>query len=919
MDSDDAHIVVASKVPMLKPRELKLWRMRIEQYIQMMDYALWDIIENGNSILKTQTINNAETVIPPTTADEKLQRRNEVKARSTLMMGLPNEHQVKFNSFKYAKSLLAAIEKRFGGYDATKKTQRNLLKQQYENFSGSSSESLGQTFDKLQKLQMALLTMRARRFLKNTGRKLNLTGNDSLAFDKTKVECYNCHKRGHFARECQAPKGKDNRSRDAIRKIVLVETPNSSALVSCDGLGGYDWSNQAEERPTNYALMAYSTPSASSSDSEASAYDEEEEVEKQEVKPSINRINFIKATTENNPKEKVKTCEQPKQNTHRKKGNHRNWNGTMSHRPNKKLTALKNSYANKNVKTVWVKKVNTAKPKAAVNAVKAKAKYNVVKGNRGNAVKTSACWGNPQKHLQDKGVIDSGCSRHMTVNVLFLTNYEEIDEGYVAFGGNPKGGKITGKCKIKTGKIDFENVYFDETSGTLKSFITRVENLINLRVKVIRCDNRTEFKNREMNQFCELKGIMRQYSVARTPQQNRVAERRNRTLIEAARTMLTDSKLPTIFWAETVHTACYVQNRVLVTKPHRTPAISFLRPFECPVTILNTIDYLGKFDGKADEGFFVGYSLNSKAFRVFNSRTRIVEENLHTVVARSNDFSGTKASNDTRKEKEPDRDYILLPLWTADSPFSTTLKSSQDNEFQPSNDNINTASSSKVNVIGTNISIDLPPDPNMPSLEDIGIFEDSHDNEDIFGAEADFYNLDSTFQVRPIPITRIHKDHLFEQVIGDLHLNRQQRPPKLLICLFHISIGTQEGTSSFKRSKLDRSHAEGASTVQISKYVKKASTPMETSKPLLKDEDGAEVNVHLYRSMIGSLMYLTSSRPDIMFVCKKQIVVANSTTEAEYVAASSCCGQVLWIQNQLLDYGVNAAIDIVKVFAVKYN
>ncbi|GJR46461.1 ribonuclease H-like domain-containing protein [Tanacetum coccineum] len=111
-----------------------------------------------------------------------------------------------------------------------------------------------------------------------------------------------------------------------------------------------------------------------------------------------------------------------------------------------------------------------------------------------------------------------------------------------------------------------------------------IENLIDLNVKVIRCDNGTEFKNRVMNQFCEMKGIEREFSVARTPQQNRVAKRKNRTLIKAAR---------------------------------------------CLVTIFNTIDHLGKFDGKADEGFFVGYSTNNKAFRVFNSRTRIVEENLH--------------------------------------------------------------------------------------------------------------------------------------------------------------------------------------------------------------------------------------------------------------------------------------------------
>ncbi|GJR59010.1 putative ribonuclease H-like domain-containing protein [Tanacetum coccineum] len=439
--------------------------------------------------------------------------------------------------------------------------------------------------------------------------------------------------------------------------------------------------------------------------------------------------------------------------------------------PIHKNTSFKNSNFNQRFNIVKDKNVNAARPKAVVNGVRPKAVVNAIKGNNVNVVKASACWvwkpktkvldhGNPQMDLQDKGVIGSGCSRHMIGNMSYLIDYEEIDAGYVTFGGNPKGRKITSRGTIKTSNLDFENnivpkggltylfakatsdesklwhrrlghinfktmnklvkgnlvrglpsklfeihqtcvacqkgkqhrascksktvssisqplhmlhmdlfgptfikslmkkmyclvvtddysrfswVFFlatkDETSGILKSFITRVENLIDQRVKVIRCDNGTEFKNKEMNQFCERKGIKREFSVARTPQQNGVAERKNRTLIEAARTMLADSKLPTTFWAEAVNTACYVQNRVLVTKPHnktpyelflgRKPALGFMRPFGCPVTILNTIDHLGKFDGKADEGFFVGYSINSKAFRVFNSRTRIVEENLH--------------------------------------------------------------------------------------------------------------------------------------------------------------------------------------------------------------------------------------------------------------------------------------------------
>ncbi|GJU69326.1 putative ribonuclease H-like domain-containing protein [Tanacetum coccineum] len=290
-------------------------------------------------------------------------------------------------------------------------------------------------------------------------------------------------------------------------------------------------------------------------------------------------------------------------------------------------------------------------------------------------------------------------------------------------------------CLVATDDYSrFSWVFFlatkDETSEILKTFITDIEDLIDLKVKVIRCDNGTEFKNKVMNQFCEMKSIKREFNVAKTPQQNRVAKRKNRTLIEAARTILANSKLPTTFWVEAVNTACYVQNRVLVIKPYnktcyelflgRKPALSFMRPFGCPVTIFNTIDHLGKFDGNADEGFFVGYSTNSKAFRVFNSRTRIVEENLHVkfnedtpnivgsrpnwlfvIDARtksmnyepvvtgnqSNSSTDTKAYDDARKarmETVPGKDYILLPFLTQDPSFSSSSKDSPDARFKPS-------------------------------------------------------------------------------------------------------------------------------------------------------------------------------------------------------------------------------------------
>ncbi|GKA04407.1 hypothetical protein Tco_0677188 [Tanacetum coccineum] len=235
--------------------------------------------------------------------------------------------------------------------------------------------------------------------------------------------------------------------------------------------------------------------------------------------------------------------------------------------------------------------------------------------------------------------------------------------------------------------------------------------------------------------------------------------------------------------AEAVNTACYVQNRVLVTKPHnKTPyelflgrkqALGFMRPFGCLVTILNTIDHLGKFDGKADKGFFVGYSINN-----------------------------TKACDDAgkaRMETVPGKDYILLPLWTDDPPFSQSSKSSQDDGSKPSSDNekkvdedprkdsesidqekddnvnstnnVNAASTNEVNAVGGKTSIELLDDPNMPALEDI-VYSD--DDEDV-GTEADMNNLDTTIQVSPIPTTRIHKDHPVEQIIRDLNSAPQTR------------------------------------------------------------------------------------------------------------------------------------------------
>nr|GEW94426.1 hypothetical protein [Tanacetum cinerariifolium] len=544
-----------------------------------------------------------------------------------------------------------------------------------------------------------------------------------------------------------------------------------------------------------------------------------------------------------------------------------------------------------------------------------------------------------------------------------------------------------------------------------------------------------------------------------------------------------------------------VTHLYVVKKIFRTPTLSFMRPFGCLVIILNTIDHLGKFYGKADEGFFVGYSLNSKAFRVFNCRTRIVEENLHirftestpnvvscgpdwlfdidaltrtmnydptVACTQSNGFLGTKASDNA--DSKSSHDDESKP--SSDDEKKVDEDPSKENKCkdQKKEDNVNNINnvntvSLTVNVAGTNEDNELPFDPNMPALEDVSIFNFSNDNEDD-GIVADMNNLNTTIQVSPIPTIRIHKDHPLDQVIENLQLATQTRkmsnnlekhrtkkdergimirnkarlvaqgyiqeegidydkvftfvarieairlflayasfkdfvvyqmdlksvflyekikeevyvcqPPgfedldfpdrvyKVKNALYGLhqapkawyeTLSTYFLDNGFQRGKIDKTlfikrHKGDILLVQV--YVddiifrstkkelcnafercteaKTASTPMETQKPLLKDEDGKEVDVHMYRCMIGSMMYLRSSRPDIMFTvcacaryqvnpkvshlhvvknifrliswqCKKQTVVANSITEVEYVAASSFYGQVLWIQNQLLDYG----------------
>nr|GEV49248.1 putative ribonuclease H-like domain-containing protein [Tanacetum cinerariifolium] len=729
--------------------------------------------------------------------------------RGTLLTGLPDKHQLKFNIHKDAKTLMEAIEKRFGGNKETKKVQKTLLKQQYENFTGSRSESLDQIHDRLQKLisQLEILgeslsqediNLKFLRSLpaewrthtliwrnkadledqslddlfnslkiyeaevksssstsstkqnitfvssQNTdstnelisvvasvshastkvpvfalpnvdtlsdaviysffangyadyeskdisqrkGRNLRDNGTTLIGFDMSKVEYYNYHRRGHFARECRSPK--DNKNKETQRRNVAMETSTSIALVSefDDWVSDSEDDSKCEHMPTQKAPSFVQTT-------------KHVKTPRPSVKPVKHLIPFANLKTDipkskghgNNKNRKAcfvcksftylikdydyyeKKMVQTHSRNHAHRGNHQRY-VRMTH-PNRHrhvipsavltrsklvpLTAarlvttavLHNNVIRPRPTKIFVTKPHSPKrriinhrpsPHASnfyqrVTTAKAP-QVNAVKGVKGNWMcdkknnfiftNTECIVLSPEFKLPDENQV--------LLRVPRENNMYNVDLKNIVPSGD-----LT--CLFAKATLDdrFTWVFFlatkDETSPILKTFITGIENQLSLKVKIIKSDNGTEFKNQDLNQFCRMKGIKREFSVARTPQQNGIAERKNRTLIEAARAMLADSLLPIPFWAEAVNTACYVQNRVLVTKPHnktpyklllsRTPSICFMRPFGCLVTILNTLDPLGKFDGKADEGFLVGYSVSSKAFRVFNSRTRIVQDTLH--------------------------------------------------------------------------------------------------------------------------------------------------------------------------------------------------------------------------------------------------------------------------------------------------
>ncbi|GJW29666.1 putative ribonuclease H-like domain-containing protein [Tanacetum coccineum] len=564
-------------------------------------------------------------------------------------------------------------------------------------------------------------------------------------------------------------------------------------------------------------------------------------------------------------------------------------------RPYQMRTTLTNKIFCQKVNTAKGK-VNTARPKAVNTARPNTTVVNAVRANQVNAVKTSACWVWRPTKLNSASIT---FKRHNYVDARGRSK------------GGAKGGRITGKGTLKTGKLDFKDVYFvkelqftcifflaskDETSGILKSFITQIENLVDKKVKIIRCDNGTKFKNRVISEFCEKKGIKREFSIARTPQQNGVAERRNRTVIKAARTMLVDYKMPTTFWAEAVNTACYVQNQ----DNHNLTNDARKKDDE------GGIDDQERTKNSAQDVNTTRLSINTAStnFNTGSLNINIVSLTVPTAPIESTyaDFFGDESEFDL--SNIPTRYPVPTTLNTRIHKYHSLDHVFGDCDVWIEAIKLFLAYASFKDFVVYQMDVKSAFLYDKIEKEVYVLYQIDVKSAFLYGKIEEVY--DKGFQRGQIDktlfIKRIKHDILLVQVyVDDV-----------------IFISTKkELCTDFK--KLMHKKFPMSSI---------ASTPMETSKPLLKDAEADDIDVHLYKSMIGSLMFQSTlkitfyleaytdidyagasldrksttggcqflGRRLISWQCKKQTIVANSTTEAEYVAAASCCGQTKHIE-----------------------
>nr|GEU81454.1 ribonuclease H-like domain-containing protein [Tanacetum cinerariifolium] len=548
-------------------------------------------------------------------------------------------------------------------------------------------------------------------------------------------------------------------------------------------------------------------------------------------------------------------------------------------------------------------------------------------------------WGNPQQALKDKGVIKSGCSRHMIGNMSYLSDFEELNKGYVSFGGNPKGGKITGKGKIKTGKLDFYDVYFVKE---LKFILFSVSQMCDKKNSVLFTDTECLVSSLDFKLPDESQVLLR------VPRENNMYNVNLKNIIPSgdltclfAKATLDESNLwhKRLAHAEAVDTACYVHNRMLVTKPHnktpyellhgRTPSFGFMRPFGCLVTILNTLDPLAKFNGKVDEGFLVGYP----------------EINLTPGACFQDTFDAEKA------REEVDQTYMLFPVWSVGSTNPKNMdedasfdgkehdfdakKSESEVILSPrkfedcsknSSNEVNAASSivstvgqnplnniNTFSVVGPSNDVvsptygkssfihayQLPDDKDMPESEDI-IYSD---DEDVVGAEADFNNLESSIPEDGIdyeevfaPVTRIKDIRLFLACASFMGFMVDQIDVKsaflygtieeeVYVCQPSGFEDPDHRNKVYKVVKalygLHQAPRAWRTYILLGSLGKSASTPIDTEKPLLKDPDGEDVDVHTYSDLKS---FISSCSKKDLYISKSYIEYALTVNPNIYVS-----------------------------------
>nr|GEU55722.1 ribonuclease H-like domain-containing protein [Tanacetum cinerariifolium] len=1010
--------------------------LRIEQYFLMTDYSLWEVILIGDSPASTRVIEGFIKPVAPTTAEHRLARKNELKARGTLLMALPDKHQLKFNIHKDAKTLMEAIEKRFGGDKETKKVQKTLLKQQYENFTGSSSESLDQIHDRIQKLisQLEILDLEEQS-LDDLFNSLKIyeaevkssssasTSTQNIAFVSSN-NTDNTNEPISAAASVSAVSAKipisalpnvDTLS-NAIIYLFFASQSNSLQLDN-DDLKQID-ADDLEEMDLKWQ-MAMLTAAMTG------VFRQKRNLPTMLSWPSILQVLLVQTMRYQSgnryhavPPHYTRTSMPPKPDLvfhnvpYVNETVHTAFNVELSltkpdndlshtHRPSTPIIEDWVSDSeddsepetpqnapiltkSKLVPITAARPVTAAVPKPHVTRPR-QAKTIVTKPhspprqhiNRSpspqasnfppkvTAVKAPMCIndpqkGNPQHVLKDKGVIDSGCSRHMTGNMSYLSDFKEINGGYVSFDGNLKGDKISGKGKTRTGKLDFDDVYFEKE---LKFNLFSVSQMCDKKNSVLFTDTECivlspEFKlfdenqvllrvPRENNMYnADLKNIVLSgdltclFAKATLDESNLWHRRLGHINFKTMNTLVKGNLvrgLPTKVF-ENNHTCVACKKgkqhrafcktkpvssvnqplqRVLVTKPQnktpyelllgRTPSIGFMRTFGCPVTILNTLDPLGKFDENVDEGFLVRYSVSSKDFRVFNSRTRIVQETLHI------NFLENKpnvAGEDNVQQ------YVLFPVWSfgstnpqnTDKDAAFEVKEPEFEERKPQSEvHVSPSSSAQTkkhddktkreakgkshvdtntfSVVGPSNTIvspthgkssyvntsQLPDDPNMAELEDIAY---SDDKEDV-GAEADFTNLETTITVSPIPTTRVHKDHPVTQIIvyqmdvksaflyGTIKeevyvcqppgFENPDYPDKV-----YKVVKALYGLHQAPRACQDKYVAKILRKFGLTDK-KSASTPTDTKKPLLKDLDVKKVDdVPRLQALVDKKFFITT-------------------------------------------------------------